>query len=236
MFEDYFTLQLRFAGRYSSVAHTSFAAAISSCTNLRRRLNLMGVEGEKAWNNLLNFADTNSSSLVAIVDKCVHLHEFYGSNSKNSAFGCFSYEPPNVEGVVRIHFLPAVNQESSPLSPERIAERRCELKAMFAEIRLLQPRAKVVRGVSWLYNLNAYKRLFPAAFVAAIEEPRFPVHLNGTSTWGQVLDWRQRVKPDIEGRIASEFPNMREQAPWEIFPLKALTTHCEIEKFYEHLL
>jgi len=196
----------------------------------------MGIDGEKAWNNFLNFADTNSSSLATVVEKCVHLHAFYSSNSSNSAFGCFSYNPPNVEGVVRIHFLPPLNQQSSPLSPDRIAERKYELKAMFAEISLLQPHARFVRGVSWLYNLNAYKRLFPSAFVTAIEEPRFPIHLNGTSTWGQVLDWRQRVKPDIEARIVSELPNMRERAPWEIFPLKALTTHCEIEKFYEHLL
>ena len=236
MFEDYFTLQLKFADHFFSVASISFGAAISRCTNLRRRLNLMGFEGEQVWNSFLNFADTNSASLVAVVDKCVHLHEVHHSKASRSAFGCFSYDPPNVEGVVRIHFMPLPNQECSPLSPEKSVERRGELRGMFAEIHQLQPHAKTVRGISWLYNLNAYKRLFPAAFVTAIEAPRFPVHLNGTSTWGQVLDWRQKVKPDVQKRILGQLPYMRGQAPWEVFPLKALTAHCGIEMFYEELL
>jgi hypothetical protein len=55
--------------------------------------------------------------------------------------------------------------------------------------------------MSWLYNLDAYKRLFPSAYRRSVREPGFAPHLNGTSTWGQVLDWRQQVKPAMRDAV-----------------------------------
>jgi hypothetical protein len=41
---------------------------------------------------------------------------------------------------------------------------------MFAHIRQHVPQATAVRGNSWLYNLEAYRRLYPPAYTAVLPE------------------------------------------------------------------
>lgn len=106
---------------------------------------------------------------------------------------------------------------------------------MFSHILRTEKGVKSVVGVSWLYNLDAYKRLFPSAYVASLRTPWFPLHLNGSSTWGQVLDWRQEVKPALKAVLLSRLHLMRAQAPWEVFPLRAMVATSEAEVFYELL-
>lgn len=233
MHEDYFALQLKFAEHYAVVANVSFALAISRCTNLRRRLNLVGPRGEEAWASVLLRASDKPDSLTSVLQRCLQLRTGNSAGSKVSAFGCFSYGSPDESGIVRIHFMPPDGQNTSPLSSENLAQRQDELRAMFTHIRRLEQRAKVVRGVSWLYNVHAYKRLFPDDYAASVELPRFPVHLNGSSTWGQVLDWQQKVKPEAQSAILCKITHMRAQAPWEVFPLQALKAQCGIGSFYE---
>lgn len=116
---------------------------------------------------------------------------------------------------------------------ENICDRRHELRTLFSHVRRAERHAASVRGVSWLYNLEAYRRLFPAAYVASIERPSFAVHLNGSSTWGQVLSWRQEVKPAVREALFARLAAMNIDAPWEVFPYQALVATCDIEAFYE---
>ncbi len=233
MHEDYYGLQLKFAKHYAVLANVPFASAIARCTNLRRRLNLLGASGEEAWASVLQQASDRPNSLSSVLQRCLQLQTRNSSDSKISAFGCFSYDSPDDSGIVRIHFMPPSGQSASPLSLVNLAKRYDELRAMFGYIRRAEPRAKVVRGVSWLYNVHAYKRLFPDQYVASIELPPFPVHLNGSSTWGQVLDWQQEVKLEVQGALLRNFTHMQAQAPWKVFPLQALMAQCGISAFYE---
>ena len=91
-----------------------------------------------------------------------------------------------------------------------------------------------VRGVSWLYNLEAYRRLFPRSFAMSIQAIKVPLHLNGSSTWGQVLNWRQDVKPGMRDALLSRMTMMRPEAPWEAFPFQALTATSDVAEFYDH--
>lgn len=105
---------------------------------------------------------------------------------------------------------------------------------MFEHIRHEERHATVVMGISWLYNIDAYKRLFPERYVESVSSPAFSVHLNGTSTWGQVLDWRQAVKPAMRDSLLARLSNLRVEAPWAVFPYRALVANCEMAVFHDY--
>ena len=234
MFEDYFALQLAFAQQYAAAAQVSWASAIARCTNLRRRLNLQGPSGERAWSSLLRLASEEGASFASVLHRCQVLHaEGRAPCPSPAPFGCFSYDAPDGAGVVRIHFMPPANQSSSPLGAHNASQRLDELQRMFVHIGQTEPRARSERGVSWLYNLQAYTRLFPRDFTASVAAPAFPVHLQGSSTWGQVLNWRQAVKPAVRDAVVRALPSMLPHAPWKVFPLQALTAACPIDAFHE---
>ncbi len=206
MHEDYFALQLKFADHYAVVANVSFASAITSCTNLRRRLNLLGARGEEDWASVLQRSNDAPNRIPSVLDRCLQLHKWQATESTMLAFGCFSYDAPDDSGIIRIHFMPPAGQDSSPLASKNLPTRHEELRAMFCHIRRVEPLAQTVCGLSWLYNLSAYTQLFPADYAASIELPRFPVNLNGSSTWGQVLDWQQKVKPEVQSALLGRLP------------------------------
>jgi hypothetical protein len=67
---------------------------------------------------------------------------------------------------------------------ERSAARVSELTSLVHHVRSTQGEAvKEVAGVSWLYNLRAYRRLFPEGYVASakVAENRF----RNMPLWGQ---------------------------------------------------
>ncbi|VTU21446.1 hypothetical protein H6CHR_01592 [Variovorax sp. PBL-H6] len=108
-----------------------------------------------------------------------------------------------------------------------------ELCALFSHVRRTERNFLSVRGVSWLYNRDAYRRLFPRSYAMSIRPVAAPLHLNGSSTWGQVLNWRQEVKPDMRDALVDRLDTMKAEAPWETFPLQALTATGDIGKFFE---
>ncbi len=145
-------------------------------------------------------------------------------------FGCFSY----VEwagGRIRIHFRNNDPLGASPLSRERISARQAELKAMFAYIRRHAAAPLTVVGGSWLYAIEAYRRLFPLAFLTnAIDrevEPQF------MAQWGQFLDYRGKVKPALAFQFLE---NLELQTSLDgvlaCFPYPVLHLECPITEFY----
>lgn len=232
MLEDYFFLQLTFALHYSAAAKVPLEKAIVLCTNLRRRLNLSAPGGAARWDEFL-------ARVCGFRDDPAELrstwNEFYEARHQPAPkcpFGCFSYEPPDAAGVVRVHFMPPADVTTSPLAAASAPARVSELQEMFRHISRTQKGAVSVRGVSWLYNLEAYNRLFPASYIGSIQRPWFPLHLTGSSTWGQVLDWRQEVKPRVRERLLSNLQHLKPCIPWEVFPLQAKVATCEIGAFY----
>jgi hypothetical protein len=112
-----------------------------------------------------------------------------------------------------------------------LLERRAELRALTTDLRQRHPDARQVRGRSWLYNLDAYKRLFPAEYVASIRRPTSAVNLTGSSTWGQVLDYRGRVKVAVRDHVLSHLSLTMLETPWQAFPLAALVAGGPVQCF-----
>lgn len=233
MCEDYFALQLTFARQYAVAANVPFDIAIAHVTNLRRRLDLMGAVGAQRWNELLSRVGCLMDDPSAALSLCVGLHGAQPRREPPRTFGCFSYDPPDESGALRIHFMPPAGTLASPLAFAAVDARMDELRALFSQVRRAERDARSVRGVSWLYNLDAYKRLFPPAYRTSAQAPRSALHMTGSSTWGQVLNWRQQVKPPARNAVLAGLATMKIEAPWEVFPLRALVATCDIDDFYD---
>jgi hypothetical protein len=239
---DYFRLQLMFAERLSSLTGKPLRETVTTQTNLHRRFGLGNpvpgatldpfwaryVEGLEARDTITARSDwTQSVYAEAPEDR---------SPAGRRKFGCFGCDPPNDEGAIQIHFTNVENDpDIGPLDRRCQTARREELRTMFGFIREAYPDAKSVVGGSWLYNLEAYRRLFPPAYGDSRFVPDGPVRLTGTSTWGQLLDHRGDVKPEIEAAFLARLPDLDPAAPWRVFPLRAMKTRADIGEFYAFL-
>lgn len=233
MLEDYFDLQLRFAQHYATVSGLPFEASIERCTNLRRRMNLWGVAGADRWDAFLNVMRRAAADRSSALSACMELYESRLRLTQPRDFGCFSYDPPDQAGVLRMHFMPVQGMGNSPLALDNQCDRMDELRALFLHVRQVEAGATSVRGISWLYNLDAYKRLFPPAYGASAQLPTFPLNMTGSSTWGQVLNWRQEVKPATRDAVLANLTRLDIGSPWEVFPLRARVASCEIHHFHD---
>ncbi len=235
MFEDYFDLQLQLAGHYAAITGLPFDAAVDTCTNLRRRLGLWGDAGEGRWRALRAQLRPLGGNRPAALALCLDVLAAHPPAQPGQPFGCFSYDAPDAAGTLRLHFMPPPGTAASPLAHAHMDDRRQELRALFAHLRQSRAPVRAVMGVSWLYNLEAYLRLFPPAYRASVAAPGFALHLNGSSTWGQVLDWRQAVKPGVRDAVRARLGHMRPGAPWRAFPLQALAASCAVGHFHAWL-
>jgi hypothetical protein len=240
LFRPYAEVLLRFAQAAAERTGRPLSDAALEVTNLHRRLGFGRIENgvpAPRWRAFAEGLDAGPTP-AARLDWTVAAFAASISGAAPPApggqaeFGCFSYELLEDDEVVRIHFTNREDDpDQSPLVQAKVARRRAELEALFADVRARAPAARRVRGGSWLYNLEAYRRLFPAAYVASIRTPP-SVRLTGTSTWGQLLDFRGRVKPAARAALLANLPRLDPAAPWTAFPLRALDAECEVEAFY----
>lgn len=229
----YFEVQLRFAQALAERTGEPMTHTALTHTNLHRWFGLGDPAGPErpewaAYAEGLRAAVSLEAQLDWTEAVFVRSPE---ESSGRPAFGCFSYDAPNAEGEVRIHFTNRDADDVSPLTAEKVPRRLADLRAMFADVRERHPQAGFVRGGSWLYNIEAYRRLFPPAYGASRRAPE-RVHLNGTSSWGQFLDHREAIKPAARDAFLAGLPRLDPAAPWTAFPLRALQVRAPIGLFY----
>nr|WP_241019077.1 hypothetical protein [Paraburkholderia sp. Tr-20389] len=154
-----------------------------------------------------------------------------------ATFGCFSFSNAGNDAI-RLHFANTESHDCSPLSSERIGARRAELRALFDHVeRIRQTRRAIQRvlGTSWLYNLPAYRRLFPSGYIDTARE--LSSRFQSMSLWGQFLDRHGNVRPDMRALFLERLA--RQTGVHEIaqcFPLRALAVDAPIalfEGFYD---
>jgi hypothetical protein len=234
----YFDLQLAFAARMAQRTRTPLVDAVSRYTNLHRRFGLGDIDlvpSSAAWAGFLErLVDLDSAG-----ERLAWTQAFYVRSADEppspgqTPFGCFSCEAPNADGAVRIHFYNKNAEDGvGPLGRSKTVARLGELRAMFDFVRRNHPGATQVVGASWLYNIEAYRRLFPAEYGASRRPPTTPPRLSGTSSWGQFVDHRGAFKPDLGRRFLETLDDLDPAAPWRSFPLPALRTSAPIGLFY----
>jgi hypothetical protein len=183
----FFDLQLEFARKVTVLSRLPLESVLLRYTNFYIRFGL-GREFDAAhptWRAYL-------TGIQDAQDQPDWTYRFYLMHSETLAgppveatFGCFSYALSH-EGRIRLHFQNADTKGHSSLGVACVEQRRADLTALFAHVRRTLPEQVLVTGVSWLYNLNAYRRLFPASYIATarVINDRF----QAMPLWGQFLD------------------------------------------------
>lgn len=230
----YFELQLRFADALAECTGRPVDELALEMTNLHRRFGLGAPEADAPRPEWAAYAE-GLRARAALADRVdwteVTFVRSPEESSGRQAFGCFTYDPPDADGEVRIHFTNRDADDVSPLAAHKVPRRLEDLGRMFADVGGRHPQARAVRGGSWLYNTEAYRRLFPPAYGES-RRPAGPVRLNGTSSWGQFLDHREAVKPAARDAFLANLARLDPEAPWEAFPLRALVARAPIGLFY----
>ena len=232
LYEDYFDLQLRFAARYAALTGDPLREAVARCTNLRRRFGLWGAMGEDRWTAFLDQVQ-GCSEHADLLRIAMATHDC-APRRDPSPYGCFTYDPPDAQGALRLHFMPeARHRQTRPLFESSIPDRRRELRELFHAVRRLHPEVRHVRGLSWLYHVRAYNSLFPETYIASLKSPAGPLHMNGSSVWGQILDYRAQLKAGIAEIVLSRLGKPTVGAPWFAFPLQPLAAACSADHFFD---
>ncbi len=104
---------------------------------------------------------------------------------------------------------------------------------MFTYVRKTYADAQAVRGGSWLYHLEAYRRLFPPVYGASRAVLEGISRFQGTSSWGQFLDHREGVKPALRAQFLENLTKLDLHRLWEVFPLPACSAHASMQAFYD---
>jgi hypothetical protein len=192
----FFDLQLRFARAVARLADLPLTRILLEYTNFYIRFGL-GRDFDPAhpgWRQYLAGLRNTSA------DRDWTYH-FYLTRPRAvtppalvATVGCFSYSRPSHDRI-RLHFLNTESMPCSPLAKERRAQRLAELATLFAHARRTMPEPLRVVGASWLYNLEAYRRLFPESYLASAHT--LPGRFRHMPLWGQFLDRHGEVRENL---------------------------------------
>ncbi len=240
---EHVDLRLRFAQAMSDAKKEPLAKCLDEFTDLRLRI--MGsrpreVAHTAAWQQFTNDIESTQGH-EARLNKIM---ERYREPAERIDFREDPYWPfrydyvDNVEGepFIATHFgslSPAANVPEGPglLSKERYEEQRAKLKAMFAEIKQKYPEVEKVRGRSWAYNLEAYRRLYPSAYGDSRTLSKGGFH--GGARWGQFRTSDGGVNPKMRETFLENLKNVDPENPEAAFPMQTWQVQAPISEFYK---
>ena len=223
---EFFALQYRFAAAVSLAAGVPLEAALLSHTSfyLRFRLPRPIDAGDPGWREYL-------SGLVRSADHLDWTWRYLASRPRPAprpGGGCFAYhlvEPT----VAHLHFENRDRSGESPLASSRLPARLEELRIVIRAIAAEDSRVTTVRGGSWLYNLPAYRSLFPPAY---LRTARPVARFQAADLWGQFLDRRGRVRQEVaEAFLACVERQRTLEGLVACFPHRVLALECPIAEF-----
>jgi hypothetical protein len=231
--KEFFELQWQFATGAAALADKPLGDALLAYTNFYARFGL-GRDFDAAhpvWRDYLDGLHRSSTPLD-------WTYAFYrsrlpdrGAPGTVARVGCFSYARLG-NGRIRLHFHNAEPPGVSPLAADRQAQRREELRRLLAGERRHEGAATRVIGASWLYNLEAYRRLFPPAYLcsATVGEPRFR-HM---PLWGQFLDRHGAIRREAATALMQRLSMQRSiDGLAACFPLQVLALDGVVSMFLQ---
>lgn len=228
----FFDLQLHLADAIVRISKLSFEEALLNFTNLYLQFIDRSFDpAHPVWQAYLSGLRQTLQPLERAMWTCT----FYLQRTKSlapSPYGCFRYSYLAEENTIRYHFANVDTSGSGPLSKERRAVRLQELTSMFAEIKHQYGDTPIVRGNSWLYNINAYKRLFPARYTYNMQV--VADEFQYMSLWGQFLRRDGHIHEPLATALLSRLQKLeRLEDLAHCFPYQVLSPRCSITAFYE---
>ena len=232
----YFELQARFAARVAIVEGLDFGEAcrLHTAFYALARDNDAGVTPERndfdpahpAWVEFLQAIDGGADPVDVVYDAYLA-----GDAQENTGGRCFTFEYWPDDRLVRIHF--ANNGAGTGLRPSTVPDRLEELRDIFATVAREHPEASVVRGTSWLYHLDAYRRLFPPSFIAGLHSVGHPHQF--AALWAQFIDRHGAVKPSLAEPFLAEVEAAEDLTAIDAaFPHDVLAATGDVTTFYDH--
>ena len=229
----FFDLQLRFARKITVLSGLPLARSLLEYTNLYIRFGLDRDfdPAHPTWQEYLaGLHDTD--------DIREWTYGFYLKRSDATAgptvvaaFGCFAYARAGDEQI-RLHFQNVDTDGHSPLAIDRVSRRSAELTALFEHVRRLPRQPRQVVGTSWLYNLDAYRRLFPISYVASAHA--IAGRFQHMPLWGQFLDRHGAIKESVTRQFLARLERQSSLESLDrCFPLKALSAAAPVQAFYD---
>jgi len=229
----FFDLQFSFAERVQALSGISLEQALFEYTNFYVRFGLgRDFDGEhETWRAYLAGLRTAGDPREWTYEFYLNEPEVRTAPAVVATFGCFSYELKE-PGVARLHFVNAESDDESPLCNRRVERRRAELKSLFIQLKESAGEDVDVVGTSWLYNLEAYRRLFPPAYVASRRVVR---RFRTMPLWGQFVDRRREVKQAAVQSFRRALANLTDVAYADAcFPLQPLAVQGVTRDFYTY--
>ncbi len=228
----FFDLQFQFGETVSTLSGQPLAAALLDHTNFYIRFGLgRGFDPDHpGWREYVaGLRDTR--------DGREWTYRFYMNRTAAktgpdvaATFGCFAYAPLSPDRI-RLHFENVETGDGSPLAVEHRGQRLADLTALFAHLKRTTQQAPRVVGASWLYNLDAYRCLFPGPYLATarVIHGRFR-HM---PLWGQFLDRRGEVKASVALEFLERLRHQsRLQDLDQCFPLPVLGLEASATEFF----
>ena len=114
----------------------------------------------------------------------------------------------------------------------RPAGRLADLAALFKHVKRTLRQPLQVAEASWLYNLDAYRRLFPAPYLetAHVLGHRFQ-HM---PLWGQFLNRYGEIKESMTRRFLERLERQsRVDSLDQCFPFQVLAVEASVREFYD---
>ena len=230
---EFFDLQIRFAGRVAELSGTALEQALLDYTNLYVRFGL-GRDFDAAHPIWTGFV----TGFLCAADRAQWTYDCFLARDHQpgppfvvATFGCFSYAREQPERI-RIHFENVEADDRPPLGVDCIAARRAELRALFEHVKRTQQGVEAAAGVSWLYNLPAYRRLFPETYLATarIVGQRF----RNMPLWGQFIDRHGTVKAAAATMFLDRLARQSDMEHLaQCFPLQPLAVEAPLSEFYK---
>ena len=232
---EFFDLQLRFAARVAEIAGVSLGEAVGTHTNIYVRL---GMGPQLDANNpdwvdyvaALSKARTPAAWTYQLHRQRQHLP---AGPAHAATVGCFSYAQAGQDRV-RLHFQVGAQHPESPLSIANLSLRQRELAALLGMLKASSGQDLCIVGASWLYNLPAYRRIFPQPYLAGLHDMAHPYQR--LPLWGQFLNRDLSLRSAAAARFlacVAKASHLNELAA--CFPLSVLTTSVPAQCIYDHL-
>ncbi len=229
----FFDLQLQFAHKVTVLSDLPLARALLEYTNLYVRFGL-GRDFDPAhptWREYLAGLPDAHDSREWTYRFSLTRPEAMAAPAVVATFGCFSDARLGGDRI-RLHFQNAETDGHSPLGIERLDQRLADLTAFFEHVKRTQGHPLQVVGASWLYNVDAYRRLFPVSYLATahVIDHRFQ-HM---PLWGQFLDRGGEIK---EWMRRPFLERLERQASLDslnhCFPFQVLRVEASVSEFYD---
>ncbi|MBW2244538.1 MAG: hypothetical protein JRH01_21340 [Deltaproteobacteria bacterium] len=231
--KSFFALQLQFSRKVASLAHQPLERVLFDYTNFYIRFGL-GREfdpANPAWQTYL-------ASLAERDNPEEWTYRFYLNEPEamtapaiEADFGCFSYALRD-DARIKLHFRNTEAGQHSPLAIDRLERRREELAELFRHVRQMHPERTHAIGASWLYNVEAYRRLFPASYLETAR-PAGPL-FQRMSLWGQFLDRHGETKDSMTRPFLSRLAQQSSlDRLIDCFPFQVLLVEAPVIAFRE---